>query len=64
MVRASARVRAAEKSVAVRERHKATTPRTIKSHHQVLANLMLAKNDLTVLENMLKRECERAAEVV
>lgn len=64
-MRASARVRAAEKSVAsFRERHKATTPRTIKSHHQVLANLMLAKNDLTVLENMLKRECERAAEVV
>ena len=30
----------------------------------MLANLMLAKNDLTVLENVLKRECERAAEVV
>jgi hypothetical protein len=62
LVRTQMRFRAAEKAVERHAaKHKTSDVRTIKNHQKLLADVLLAKNDLTVIERMLKAEVGRDA---
>jgi hypothetical protein len=63
LVKTMGRVRVAQKAAERHvARHKGTNARTVKYHHELLAAIQLAKNDVEVIERMMKAESERAVE--
>jgi hypothetical protein len=62
LVRTQGRVRAAEKAAERHvARHKVANALTVKTHQHLLADILLAKNDVEVIERMMAQEVGRDA---